>query len=966
MSLLRVGAIPDDGYNINNSLRFRRSVSAYLSRVPATAGNSTTYTISVWVKRAQLGIEQNIFMGGLANEATNGYRRTSLRFTTNDTLDFNETQSNVSGTVAVSITSALFRDCSAWYHIVARVDTTQATAADRVRLYVNGVQQTIGTFTAYTQNYTTQINTTQTQQIGRSGSGTASHFDGHMAQFYLIDGQSLAPSSFGETNAATGVWQPIRYTGTFGTNGFYMPFSNVTGTTQNLLLNSQLIGGTSWTNNTLTVGTNNVVAPNGTTTASTLTGAGTDSYTVQSFTSVASTTYTFSVWLKSTSNTTINLLAGPPNWTVATCNLTTSWQRFSVTFTSNATTSSVVIGGNNSITSGEVVHAWGVQVVVGSTTTAYMATTTAAQAQTLNFGNDLSVSGTGGYNSYVSNALSNTTGVTYDAMIDSPTLTSATVSNYCTLNPNASFANSTNLRNGVPTPAATISNGNLTYSRVGAASPNAAQLIAGSVAVSSGKWYWEWVASALYTEVIAGIIDDNLNVYGFDNGRTCTQTYNTAITFGATVFTGANGNVYGMAFDADAGTLAIYENNVLRITTTGLPSGRIWRPIFGDSNPAASTTTVDVNFGQRPFTYTPPAGFIRLNTFNLPTPTILKGDVHMDATVYAGNAATPRSITNAASFRPDLVWIKNRSSATFWNILTDSVRGAGNSLFSNSTNAASTNDANGYVSAFNSNGFSTTNGATSTGNVNATGSNYVAWQWKAGQGTTSSNTNGTVTSTVSVNSNAGFSIVSYTGTGVTATVGHGLGVVPKVIIMKNRSATSDWPYFTSAIDGSFDFLFLNTTAIKADASNTPPTSTVFTQSGNANQGASGNLYIAYCFAEIAGFSKFGSFVGNGNALGPFINLGFRPKFVMLKNTAAATQNWVVLDAGRNTFNLTSQILRPNTLDAEVTGTPAANEPIDILSNGFRLRGVGTNGNGSTNVIMYAAFAETPFKYSTAR
>ena len=332
------------------------------------------------------------------------------------------------------------------------------------------------------------------------------------------------------------------------------------------------------------------------------------------------------------------------------------------------------------------------------------------------------------------------------------------------------------------------------------------------------------------------------------------------------------------------------------------------------------------------------------------------GRVAMAATTYTGTGAT-RAVSNAVntvSFQPDLVWIKDRTTA-YSHILFDTIRGAGNYLISNGT-LVETTDTN-YMSAFTSTGFSVGTSAVSNGNTE----NYVGWQWKAG-GTAVSNTAGTITSSVSANPTAGFSVVTYTGTGANATVGHGLGVAPGLILIKARASAYDWTVYHSAI-GATKYLVLDgTSAAGTDTTafnNTAPTSTVFSL-GSAVWANSGTM-VAYCWAPVAGYSAFGSYTGNGSADGTFIYTGFRPRWLMIKSSSGAF-NWFIEDASRNTTNVTGLDLSPNLSDAEANNSPT----FDFLSNGFKLRNTYTSQNGSGSTYIYAAFAENPLKYSNAR
>ena len=338
-------------------------------------------------------------------------------------------------------------------------------------------------------------------------------------------------------------------------------------------------------------------------------------------------------------------------------------------------------------------------------------------------------------------------------------------------------------------------------------------------------------------------------------------------------------------------------------------------------------------------------------------PTIVKGSDHMQVVTYTGNGSTQ---TIDCGFKPDLVWIKIRSAAGSHRLL-DSVRGATNALSSNLTNAEFV-DSTG-VTAFTSTGF--TVGA--DGSYNGSGSTYVAWCWKAGQGTTSTNTNGTITSTVSVNASAGFSIVTYTGNGTNgATVGHGLGVKPSLIIEKGRASTYSWVVQGCGVlwPTATQTLFLNNTSgLNAGSGIAAPTSSVFTPASLSYANESGLGYVAYCWTPIAGYSAFGSYTGNGSTDGPMIYTGFKPRFLLIKKTATGggDRGWLMEDTARSPYNAAELFLYANTSDAE-----SNNQQIDFLSNGFKIRNNGLVVNDSGVTMIYAAFAENPFKNSLAR
>jgi hypothetical protein len=766
-------------YAINNSLRFRRSATAYLSRTPASVGTQTTWTWSGWVKRSIFGSQQKILTAG-----STGSLFASFEFIAGDNFQF---YAYNGATNAYLVTTQVFRDPSAWYHIVFAVDTTQATASNRIKIYVNGTQVTAFSTSTYpSQNFTFPINNNVIHNIGRDNVNAGDYFDGYLADVNFIDGSQKAASDFGETDTTTGSWKPKAYTGTYGTNGFYLKFSDI------------------------------------------------------------------------------------------------------------ATTS-----GSNA-----------------------------------GLGKDFS----GNANYWNTNNISVTAGVTYDAMSDVPTLTSATVANYAVMNP----------LTGAST--MTLLDGNLNTSSTAYGVHRY-----GTIGVSSGKWYWEASPTAMSgasNGMLVGISNDIsetgatlVGIRGYLSGNGNKYTGSSGSAYGATWTTN---DIIGMALDLDAGTLTFYKNNVSQGTAfTGL-TGQ-WFPLIRTD----ATVTSFINFGQRPFSYTPPTGFVRLNTFNLPDSTIKKGNTVMDAITYTGNGST-QTVTGL-DFTPGMLWIKDRSAITNHQV-NDQVRGVGRELQPDETSAETNNN---IVTAFNSNGFS----ISSNGNVNANGNSYVAWSWKA-NGAGSSNTSGTITSSVSVNATAGFSVVTWTGNGtIGATVGHGLGVAPSMIIVKQRSGTEGWPTYHISL-GATKYLNLNQTIAAATSitrwNNTTPSSTVITLYNDAATNGSSSTYVAYCFAEIAGFSKFGSYTGNSNADGPFVYLGFRPEFIIVKRSDSGNY-WVMQDSSRSTFNVVNKYLAADDPLAEATSSQVN---IDFLSNGFKVRSSFDIINAGT--YIYMAFAENPFKNANAR
>jgi len=345
---------------------------------------------------------------------------------------------------------------------------------------------------------------------------------------------------------------------------------------------------------------------------------------------------------------------------------------------------------------------------------------------------------------------------------------------------------------------------------------------------------------------------------------------------------------------------------------------------------------------------------------NISTPTIKKPSDHFNPVLYTGNGST-QSITGAG-FQPDLVWIKNRSASDNHK-LTDAVRGVTKELESNTLDAEVTNaDA---LTAFGSDGFSL--GDDDEYNTNT--ENYVSWNWKA-NGSGSSDEAGSINVTRSTNTDAGFSIISYTGNDTDgATISHGLGAVPHFILVKKRTGTDGWGvlHWDRGTPGHYN-MELNTTSAGSDSNipwnDTAPTSSLITLNGNNYANSSSYTYIMYAWAEIAGFSKFGKYLGNGDTNGSVIRLGFKPAFVIVKKSSSSGSSWFMWDNKRDSYNPVG--VNSMWADAVNGDTDHSSYYIDFLSNGFKLRGTNAGSNASGGTIMYMAWAEAPLSYSTAR
>ena len=783
-NLLLGAAGAGGGYEIDQSIRFNNDDTAYMTRTPSSAGSLTTWTASFWFKRCSITEIQVLWAAG-----TSGINEIRFSNSTNTIYyDF----SNLGVYPASTL---VLRDPSAWYNLVTVFDTTNATASERLRCFLNGERVTLSTTLALNAN--SQWNSNVLHTIGISSYSVPNYypFDGYMAEINFIDGTALDATSFGETNS-NGVWVPIEYTGSYGTNGFY-----ITGETASDL------------------------------------------------------------------------------------------------------------------------------------------------------GEDFSGNG----NDFTSSGLT-----TADQMLDTPT------DNYSIFNPVASCNVS-----GQPL---TISDGNLRTSAGGTL--NAIEAIT-QIGPSSGKWYAEFTLNAapqLTNQYpVIGVIAADLNITSGNNiGNSTFRGYvpngNTQGTgSGAYGDTFTTNDVIGCAIDLDNQKIWWSKNGTFQnsgdpaagtnAAFTNLTAGLFYR--FCISHAGSTATDVTGNFGQTGgFTYTPPTGFNALSTANLDDPTIADPSAHFQTTVYTGNGTAIGSgglevnQSENSTFQPDFVWIKNRTTGGNEHDLYDAVRGATKVIFSSTTGAEAT--VSEGLASFDTDGFTVGN----RGEVNTSGNSMVAWQWKA-NGAGSSNTDGTISSTVSADTTSGFSIVTYVGNSTSgATVGHGLGAVPKMMILKDRDVGENWVIYHDVL-GPTKFMYFTTNAaftVSNRWNNTAPTSSVFTLGNETQVNATGRDYVVYCFAEVEGFSKFGSYTGNGSANGPFIYTGFAPEFIMVKSSSNSGTNWDILDATRETFNT-----RGNQLLANSSATKASNDhECDFLSNGFKWRDGSGSNNGSGYTIIYMAFAKHPF------
>ena len=1102
------------------SLRFNDDDSAYLSWTPASAGNRKTWTWSGWVKRGNIGVRQTIL--ATSNAAGNDYL--GIEIQTGDTLLVSG--NNGSASVQISLTTnAVFRDIASWYHIVLSFDTTQATSTDRVKLYINGVLQTFSSATYPPLNYDSRINTTNSHNLGSFLPAAGLYLDGYLSEVNFIDGLALDPTSFGETDA-NGQWVPIiEPSVTYGTNGFYLPFTNdyevegfntVTyrgnGSTQyiggvgfepDLVWIKSRNNGTAWhalvdsirgntkflySNVTNAEATSSVpfksfdadgfsVGSDTTTARTNVSGetyvawawdAGTGSAASNTDGSITSSVkanpdYGFSI-VSYTGNGTAGATIGHglssapeiiitknrdivSNWftfvselgagkslllnlTNASYTGTTIWNDTAPTASvfsvgtaneTNGSTRDIIaycfhsvagysdIGsytGNGSSTGPTVTTGFKPAFVMikrtdytagwimfDNTRTPYnpldkylRADSNAADVtssvynvdfnsdgfQLTGTGNDINQSGgtyiymafadkreaafwldqSGNNNDWTNNNMQES-----DISLDSPT------NNFATIDPLGSVA-------GV------FSEGNLKY-------VSSADTGNSTMGLGSGAFYFEVLVSSNNNSYI-GICDVSV---GMNPNRGGGWTSHGAIaykangdeyelTIGGSATTRSYGSSYtsgdiiGVACDVDADTITFYKNGVSQGTTTEGPSyissGGVYGALF-----YGNTSTLIANFGQDSsfagnkvaqgnqdangkgdFYYEPPAGYLALCTDNLPDPAIADGTEHFNTVLYTGDGST-QSITGVG-FQPDFTWIKERPTSSY-HAIYDVVRGNSKALSSNATDADYDQSSDLGLESFDTDGFTVDYPNTGNFYINRNSESYVAWNWKADNTSGASNTDGSITSTVSANTTAGFSIVTY-DSDPSGTVGHGLSEAPQLIIEKKRDATSDWIVGHTAVDGSYDYVRLNTTASNANSAVAAPTSTVFTPNVTSNS------MIAYCFHSVESYSKIGSFTGNGSTDGTFVYTGFKPAFILWKRTSS-TSNWIIWDDERSPYNQVNTVLFPDSNSAESTNTAYG---LDMLSNGFKMRTSNATINGSGSTYIYMAFAESPFKYSNAR
>ena len=824
-------------HEIDNSLRFNDNDSAYLVRTPASNGTRTTWTLSFWVKRCELGTNNFIFSSG---SSTSNYF--VLGFNSDDRLVSEEVVSGANNWLKRS--SNVYRDVSGWYHVVFVIDTNNGTTSDRVRMYVNNERITSFVTDINPGSGTgTHWNGTTAHDIGRSGSSGLGYYDGYLSEINFIDGTALDPTSFGETKS--GIWIPKEYSGSYGTNGFHLEFA----------------------------GNANDTSGNG-----------------NNFTSYNISSYDYMPDTPTNSFCTMNIL--DDNF---------STPRFSY--------SQGNLKYNYGYTGAGFDRVFGTHMIVpGDTNKYYMEFTGNVTNEQMQWG-------------------------------------------------------------VVATDSSTYSPSDRT----------------GGLSGNDGINMLRWVSygPAPYLRIIDG------------NGDNAISTTNGNAT---------NGDIFSIMYDAGAGKFYGWLNGVEFVGQSYASGTSLWKTLDttktyavcmyqGDGGVSTKGGNCTANFGQDSsfagaktaqgntdangigdFYYTVPTDALALCSANLPDPAIDPAaddtpEDYFDTVLYTAASSNGTYNIGNASFVPDFTWIKNRDNVEE-HYLFDVVRGnssiTNKFLNSNSTDAEGAGGVSGTTVTSQLGGMEVVESSINSGELYFNSRTYAMWNWKAG-GTGVSNTDGSITSTVSANPDAGFSVVTYTGNSTNdATIGHGLGVAPKVVIVKNRVASTYWYVYHDSLppNAATYNLYLNTTdSQQADNVLRSTNSTTFTVSSSSS--ANGSSMVAYCFAEKEGYSKFGSYIGNGSSDGPFIYTGFRPAWVMIKNTnstGGSGQHWQIADNKRDTYNLVDTNLLAENVAAEGHTWSAK----DYLSNGFKIRTTNYATNYSGDTYIYLAFAEQPFKYANAR
>ena len=870
--------------------------NTYLTRTPSSAGNRKTYTWSSWVKRSGLGAT----LQGLFTVDIGSVEHVLASFLPDDTF---RAYINAPPNYDTQETTQVFRDTSSWYHILVAVDTTQSTASDRLKLYVNGLQITSFDATGYPlQNADTEFNTTNPHYIGFYANqvGSAGYFDGYMAEVHFIDGTAYTPTTFGETNT-DGVWVPkVGPSVTYGTNGFYLKFEN-----------SGAMGtDSSGNSNTFSVG------------------GGTVRQVPDSPTNVFAT-------LNPNNISGGSLIDG---------NL----------YYSNGASWSNGVTGTQSFSGGK----WYWEVKLGGTYSfiGIQDVDSEQSADTANGAYKWT------YNSNTGNTHNNNTytsygdpysngeivGVAYDA--DNGTLTFYNEG----VSQGTAFSSLDTSKRYAPFVNAYGSNLTLNFGQNGTF--NGTETAQGN-ADGNGKGDFYYTPPTGFLALCTANLSSALTIpinKGADNFNTVLYTGN-----------GGTQSITGVGFQPD--WLWIKSRNFTDYNALFDSNRGSTKRLFTNVTEAENTQTAGVtSFDNDGFSLGSNLGQNR-NTSNL-VAWNWKAGTSAPANTYAvkvvsdsgnkyrfddyGTSAITLELQEGGTFTFDQSDASNSGHPIRFSTTADGTHGGGSE----------------YTTGVTTNGTPGQSGAYTRITVAASAPTLYYYcsvhSGMGGQANTRSlfgftNVKGSIQSVVSPNITAGFSVVTYTGTGANATVGHGLGKAPNLVIVKLRSGTGSWAVYSRAVGATKVAYLENTAAFFVNSSfwnNTDPTSSVFSIGSEATVNTSSGTLVAYCFADIEGYSKIGTYTGNGSTDGTFVYTGFRPAWLMIKRTDSAGENWTVFDNKRDGFNVENDMLKANNSETE----DDAGNFFDLLSNGFKARESAARHNASGGTYLYMAFAENPF------
>ena len=934
------------GSVIDHSIRFNRGDNPHFSRTPSSAGNRKVWTYSVWLKRTDFG--QRSFFQAYDGSSS---RRFQLSFNNDDTLNFNQGGNSSSG---LAVSYMVFRDPTAWYHIVAVADYKNSTAANRFKVYVNGSQIDLN-ITDSIEDADGQCSGAFEHEIGAIGS-SGSVFDGYMADINFIDGQALDPSYFGYTEFQTKVWRPKRFIATGPNNGTTWSgnvtssnFSSGSATNVfdgNFSGTSATINSSDASNNHLTLSSVNVVASK------------------------------VGVVLSNSSSDVQVYVNGSLVGTAAGGDIVNNNPKhFEFTFTQ--TTVSTIKVQRVSSTSGWQIYGVslnGITLIDGDVSNVGR---NGFKLDFRDFTGDTATTIGRDYSGNGNNFSPDNFGGTTDGAIDSPTNNFTTFNKIMDYSLNADIEEA-GLRVEGPD-----------------SGHNDRRIFAPFAIPLTGKYYVECKFVKNGARGTIGFSDGAINgggngsnwfSFGFYGGG-----YSTSFTkVGSNTGDFSLNDYISFALDMDAGKMWLVKNGNVDVTAqesvTGIVRTNLDRPLRWFYQETASDESACLwNFGQFPYNYTVPDGFKTLSSRNIqptyfratnqPVKTFLSNPKnHFNTLLYSGSQNSSNVVTGL-EFKPDFVWIKarsgNSSPGSQSHYLVDSVRGATGSvtkkLFSNSTAVENSgqNDSDNGVKIIN-NGIELTSSNDGTNDNNE----YVAWCWKAGGAATVTNNDGTIATQVSANQQAGFSILTYTGTGADGTIGHGLGKVPGFVIIKNRDRAVDWIVKHHKLT-SGKIVYLNLQSGEDDATgsnngvigdlNNASTLSLnrTSNSGNYNNvNYSGEKYVAYCWSEIPGYSKFGSYVGNGSTNGVYVHLGFRPAWILYK-CITQTKGYGLADSVRTPYNQINKTLFPDSTGAEYVANGTSDHIQDFYCDGFKLRNTNNRYNQDGQTYIYMAFAEQP-------